>query len=307
MTAPGAPFQKLKGIGPAKASKLHDCGVRSWDQLAEVLDVAARINGVDARRLRDLRNEARRRALDEAEAAADEASEVAEDALLAGDLGLDRDAVGERIHPFLVRISMLPDGLPSRSRVTDVRSGETDSFPGMSAADIGGFIQRQLQHEGEHGSKAADSPTTEPASVPGSAPAPAPAPAPPPADTAAGGASVPPAASGQPFVVAAGEQVGGSSRAGDSVVTVDAGGYVGGTERAIVVPFDLTGVDLGGRDSFGYRALLFARPYGTTDASSFGIVAVTRGTALTGDHLDVTFEAVGLKRALYRLQATVEL
>lgn len=123
MMTTDAPFRELKGIGPATEGKLHASGIRTWAALAETLDAIAQVTGVDAKRLRSLRDESRQKHDDSS-------------VMTVGD--------GERTSRFVLSIVTHADGQVARSSVVDVRSELTKSFPGVSGADIVAFIEERI-------------------------------------------------------------------------------------------------------------------------------------------------------------------
>ncbi len=139
----GAPFhQLLPGVGPPTATRLHDRGITTWDELADVLDVVTRIRDLDAATLRRLRDQARQRAREDLAASAETSSQTAPTGPISP---TDNDVVGERSHSFVLKVAVLADGRPARTSVTDVRSGRTRTSPGLAMADVASALAETLE------------------------------------------------------------------------------------------------------------------------------------------------------------------
>lgn len=251
-----APFHELQGIGPATEAKLHQSGLQTWAALAETLDAIARVKGIDAAKLRGLRDEARQK--------------VDYPSTSAG-------AEGERSSRFVVSAVAGPDGRVARSSVIDVRSQLSQAFAGISGSGIARFIEEQI---GVHASG-----TAVQAAVP---------------DLAALGQ-----AEALDFDPAVPIRFTASSADNDLVV-VDAGKAIGGADDDIVLRWDTTEIDAGGRDEFRYRASLAGRPYGGSQPSGWGPLGVLAGSAHPGELIDLAFKPSGLSPGVNRLELAVE-
>jgi hypothetical protein len=249
-----ARFRELKGIGAAAESKLHAAGVGSWQALASVLDTLSRLKDLSAETLRALRDEAGSRA------------EVTPTETGAGN--------GERVERFVVTVARAPDGTPSRSTVTDVRSNQTDTFPGLPPESIVGFIGRRT----------------------GAMPAPPGEARPAPAIAAKA-----PVADSEETPISF-----GASPHRRDIIVVDAGKAIGGGRPISVLRrWDTSAIET--PDDFRYRAMLAGRPYGGRPGAEWHPLGGQAGTAHPGDVVDLRFDDVEVPEGVVRLELTVEL
>jgi len=119
-----ASFRELKGVGRATEAKLHEAGVYTWEALSEVLDALGNVRGSTGDTLREL-------------------SEQVASRSAAGDAAVLRLPTGERSEAFIVRMSLAPDGQPTRSSVTHVRTYSEKPLAGWSPGEVVHFIEEQ--------------------------------------------------------------------------------------------------------------------------------------------------------------------
>lgn len=258
----GVQFDQLKGLGPAKATALRRSGIRSWADLAEVLDALGRIKNVDGDRLRTLRDGARRQA----------AEELQDDAAM----------LDETAHPFVVKVTALAGGRIARTNITDLRSGSTESMPGLPDSTIIGFIADRVATEAAEDVTGRSAVVAEAPEVDSSSAVPV-----------RGATATSP----------------GPPRTGDrrrQKVEIDAGEVIGGSVRTVIVPWATADLMLVRSQGLSYRAVLTSRPYGLPD-QAWQQVATTSGTVVVGtETADLTFEDVDLGSAVHRVRVRGE-
>jgi hypothetical protein len=120
-----ASFRDLKGVGPATEAKLHEAGVYTWEALSEVVEALAGVRSGTGDTLRDL------------------SEQVAARASAAGAPAPRPPNGGERNEAFIIRMSLTPDGQPTRSTVTHVRTQTEKPLAGWSPDEVIRFIEGQ--------------------------------------------------------------------------------------------------------------------------------------------------------------------
>lgn len=270
MNVDQTPFRVLPGIGPATESRLHQNGIHTWAALADVLDAFARIKGVDVRKLRRLRDEARRH----------------ED-----DPERDDEPLDERTSRFVVSVTLGPDQRVRRTSIANPLTGATHRFTGLPAAALAEAIEAELtvsSVDGASGRRAGDHSgrdEVQPGFSEGG-------------EVATLLPALPEMHDDGPLGFAG--SVAGETR------TVDAGPVIGGVGDEVVVKWDTTDIDSGDSDRFGYTTTVSAKPYGSAP-SSWTMLGQRRGTARRGEIVEFNLDRSSLTRDVYRLALSFNL